>query len=88
MAGALYDIKMEYYEHGGLATARLLWAYPGQAQAAIPQSQLYPPANRAPSVNAGADRTVTLPGAVTLAGTATDDGLPSPPGQLSIGWSR
>ena len=46
--GSLYDIKMEYYEHAGLATARLLWAYPGQAQAAIPQSQLYPPANRAP----------------------------------------
>ena len=61
VAGARYDIRMEYYEHGGLATARLLWAYPGQAQAAIPQSQLYPPANRAPTVNAGADRTIALP---------------------------
>ena len=87
-AGALYDLKLEYFEHGGLATVRLLWAYPGQAQAAIPQSQLYPPPNRAPSVNAGIDRTVTLPGTVTLAGVATDDGLPSPPGQLSTGWTR
>ena len=30
----------------------------------------------------------SMPGAVTLAGTATDEGLPSPPGQLSIAWSR
>ena len=88
VAGSRYDIRMEYYEHGGLATARLLWAYPAQVQVAIPQSQLYPPANRAPTVNAGVDRTVTLSGAVTLVGTATDDGLPSPPSQLSIAWSR
>jgi len=88
VAGSRYDIRMEYYEHTLLATARLLWAYPGQAQVAIPQSQLYSPANRAPIVNAGADRTVTLPGAATLAGTATDEGLPAPPSQLSIAWSR
>jgi hypothetical protein len=86
-AGVLYDIKLEYFEHTGLATAKLLWAYPGQAQTAIPQSQLYPPANRAPSVNAGVDRTVVLPGTAALSGTATDDGLPSTPGQLTIGWS-
>jgi hypothetical protein len=88
VAGSRYDIKMEYYEHASLATARLLWAYPGQSQAAIPQMQLYPPVNRAPAVNAGADRTVALSGAVTLAGTATDEGLPSPPGQLSSAWTR
>ena len=34
-------------------------------------------------MNAGADRTVTLPATAALAGIATDDGLPSPPGQLS-----
>jgi hypothetical protein len=43
VAGTRYDIKMEYFEHGGDAVAKLLWAYPGQAQVAIPQSQLYPP---------------------------------------------
>jgi hypothetical protein len=88
VASALYDVKLEYFEHGGLATAKLLWAYPGQPVAAIPKSQLYPPANRAPSVNAGSDRTITLPATAALAGTATDDGLPAPPAQLSIGWSK
>src|SRR5439155_16431548 len=87
VGGALYDLKMEYYEHGGLAAARLQWAYPGQLVAAIPQSRLYPPANRAPAVNAGADRTITLPGTLSLAGTASDDGQPSPPGQLTTAWS-
>src|SRR4029077_9861785 len=55
-AAAFYDLTLEYFEHGGLATAKLLWTYPGQAQAAIARSQLYPPANRAPSVNAGSDK--------------------------------
>ena len=88
VAGALYDLKLEYYEHGGLATAKLLWTYPGQAQAVIPKSQLYPPANRAPSVNAGADRSVTLPATAALAGVAIDDGLPAPPAQVSITWAK
>ena len=43
------------------------------------RSQLYPPANRAPVANAGADQTITLPATASLTGTATDDGLPSPP---------
>ncbi len=40
--GQKYDIKMEYYENGGGAVAKLLWAYPGQAQQAISQLYLYP----------------------------------------------
>jgi len=44
--------------------------------------------NRAPVVIAGSDQTITLPvNSVTLTGTATDDGLPSPPGALTYGWS-
>jgi hypothetical protein len=88
VAGARYDIKMEYYEHGGDASAKLLWAYPGQAQVAIPQTQLYTPANQAPVVNAGADQTITLPATASLSGTATDDGLPSPPGQRTFTWTK
>lgn len=88
VAGTLYTIRMEYYEHGGLATGRLLWSYPGQAQVAVLQSQLFPPANRAPVVNAGADRTIALSASTTLSATATDDGLPSPPSQLSATWTR
>ena len=34
------------------------------------------PPNKAPSVNAGPDLTVTIPGAARLNGSATDDGLP------------
>ena len=79
VGGNLYDLKLEYYEHGGLATAKLLWAYPGRTQSAIPQSQLYPPANRALTVNAGPDRTITLLASTSLTGSASDDGQPSPP---------
>lgn len=39
--GQKYDIKMEFYENGGGAVAKLLWAYPGQAQQAIPKVYLY-----------------------------------------------
>ena len=36
-----------------------------------------PSVNQAPVVNAGPDLTITLPNGITLAGTATDDGLPT-----------
>ena len=39
-AGNFYDIKMEFYENGGLAVAKLLWSYPGQAQQIIPSNNL------------------------------------------------
>ena len=43
--------------------------------------------NVAPTVNAGPDQTITLPAtSVTLAGTATDDGLPG--GPLTIAWTK
>jgi fibro-slime domain-containing protein/RHS repeat-associated protein len=43
-------------------------------------------ANQSPTVNAGADQTVTLPNNATLNGTATDDGLPKG-STLAITWS-
>ena len=45
--------------------------------------------NQPPVVEAGPDREVTLPdgGQIALAGTASDDGNPIPPGQLTITWS-
>jgi PA14 domain/K319L-like, PKD domain len=87
VAGNYYDIRVDYYEHGGDAVAKLLWSYPGQAQTPIQTSQLYAPANQAPVINAGTDRTITT-GSTSLTGTATDDGLPSPPAALTIGWSK
>ena len=88
-AGASYVIRLEYYEATGDATARLRWAYPGQSTQVIPQSRLYPgsvPTNQAPTVNAGGDQTVTLPNPASLTGTASDDGLPTPP-TLTTTWS-
>ena len=41
-AGQKYDVKMEFYESGGGAQAKLLWTYPGQTQQAIPTARLYP----------------------------------------------
>jgi hypothetical protein len=44
--------------------------------------------NQAPAVNAGGDQTITLPNTASLAGSASDDGLPNPPGALSLTWSK
>jgi hypothetical protein len=44
--------------------------------------------NEAPSASAGPDRAVSLPGSALLAGTASDDGRPDPPGQLKVTWSK
>ena len=45
-----------------------------------------PPVNQAPSVNAGADQTITLPATASLNGTVTDDGLPTP--TVTATWSQ
>lgn len=45
-------------------------------------------ANRAPVVDAGTDQTITLPAAVQLDGTVSDDGFPSNPGSVALLWSQ
>jgi hypothetical protein len=45
-------------------------------------------ANFPPAVDAGPPLSVTLPAAVSLDGTVTDDGLPIPPGALTTTWSK
>jgi hypothetical protein len=44
--------------------------------------------NQPPTVNAGPDQNVILPNPANLSGTATDDGLPNPPGTLTTTWSQ
>ena len=39
-AGQYYDIRMDYYENGGLAEAHLSWSSPSQPKEIIPQSRL------------------------------------------------
>src|SRR5690606_1944746 len=46
------------------------------------------PANVAPTVDAGADKQVTMPGPAQLAGSVTDDGLPVPPGETTALWEK
>ncbi len=46
------------------------------------------PTNTAPQVNAGIDQTITLPSGANLDGTVTDDGLPNPPGAVTVTWSK
>jgi hypothetical protein len=41
VAGQRYDIRIEYFENGGGATARLEWQSPSQARQIVPTTQLY-----------------------------------------------
>ena len=42
VAGHKYDLKVEYYENGGGAVARLWWSSPSIGKQPIPQSRLFP----------------------------------------------
>jgi hypothetical protein len=46
------------------------------------------PSNLAPVADAGSDQQVTLPDEAALAGSASDDGVPSPPGAVTTTWSQ
>jgi len=50
-AGKKYDIKLEYFEHEGLSSAKLYWSSASQPKQIIPQQQLYP--SPAPAPNPG-----------------------------------
>ncbi len=39
--GQVYDIKMDFYQHGGPYTAQLLWSSASTPQDFVPESQLY-----------------------------------------------
>ncbi|NOU79771.1 hypothetical protein GC101_12895 [Paenibacillus sp. LMG 31459] len=45
IAGQNYDIRLEYFENGGGATAILQWSSASQVKQIVPQSQLYLPAD-------------------------------------------
>jgi outer membrane biosynthesis protein TonB len=40
-ANTLVDVRLEYYENGGIAEVYLLWTPPGASKVIIPQSNLY-----------------------------------------------
>ena len=65
---------------GGAATAPLL-------RVTYTTDGTSPTANAAPTVEAGADQSVTLPATASLSGTAADDGLPAG-SPLTTTWSQ
>jgi RHS repeat-associated protein len=44
--------------------------------------------NQPPHVDAGPDQTITLPASASFNATVTDDGLPNPPGIVTVTWSQ
>jgi len=44
VAGQKYQLRIEYFQNGGLAHARMLWSSPSTPKRPVPQSQLYTPA--------------------------------------------
>jgi hypothetical protein len=57
----------------------------------VPSGTTTPPptsTNQAPTVAAGADRTILVTDTVNLDGTVTDDGLPNPPAKVTTTWTK
>lgn len=68
-----YNIRMEYYENGGGASATLAWSTPSLNKVIIPQNQMYPVTNPPPTValNLPAGGSVyTASASVTLSASA------------------
>lgn len=70
--GGNHTLTVTVTDSGGL---------PGTARATVA-------VNQKPTVSAGPDRSVVMPAAASLAGSASDDGLPNPPGTLTTSWSQ
>jgi len=49
-AGQRYDVRLEFYENAGGATATLSWSSASQPKQIIPQAQLFPPASGSTNV--------------------------------------
>ncbi len=60
-AGQKYNIEMDYYNDGGSSEAQLAWSNPNQPWQVIPQGNLYPAGDQAPSFMANP---FTLPAVV------------------------
>jgi fibronectin type 3 domain-containing protein len=72
-----------YYVVTEVSTSGVESGYSNEVQAVIPVVPALV-TNKAPTVNAGADQTITLPATATLTATASDDGLPN--GALTYQW--
>ena len=59
-AGQYYDIRMEYYENGGGAVARLAWSSPSRPRESIPATRLF---QESPTLAVSGFLNVALPSA-------------------------
>jgi hypothetical protein len=71
-AGRRYRIRMEYYENGGLAVARLLWRSASEPAGPVPKRQLHPvPPDTSGPIGTGTGLTASYFANETLAGVPT-----------------
>src|SRR5205085_5158411 len=68
-------------------TIQVTTATPTSTPIPTPTPTPTPTPNQTPVVNAGPDQTVPVRSAA-LSGSATDDGLPNPPGKLTYTWTK
>jgi glucose/arabinose dehydrogenase len=61
-AGQRYDIRMEFFENGGSATARLLWSSASTPKAVIPSTRLFPQSASTIRINFQPSGTPTVSG--------------------------
>jgi hypothetical protein len=85
-AGQRYNLRMDYYENGRDAVARLLWSSPSTPKAVIPQSRLFTPSGsgglgsepdgQSPGDpgSAGADMGLTATGHIALSASTPHSG--------------
>ena len=87
VAGATLWALRGNFRYSGSAAVCSTGSYDDRDDLIFVVDSVAPPVNTAPTVGAGADQTVTLPASAALVGTASDDGLPNPPGALVTTWS-
>src|SRR5713226_4912787 len=79
-AGLTYFFAVTAYDTRGLESV-----FSNEVSYQVPSVPLT--TNSPPVVNAGGDQLIPLDGLLTLHGSASDDGLPNPPGLLTTTWT-
>lgn len=88
-AGVAAARRVGFFLHGGTSTTLSAsgWSLFDAAVTWCLGSAPPPPVNQAPAADAGPDRTAVAGTVLTLNGQASDDGLPTPPGSLTLSWA-
>ena len=86
---AAYSATFPVTVSDGVLSLQFVGVVQNAKVSAIELHELEGSANLAPVVNAGADKSITLPtSTVSLTATATDDGIPNPPAALTYAWTK